>query len=113
MHRQRLAIIPRALVAGLLAATVWVSGASATRARLAARRILGFMRAASSEHVRDAGAEGRRADDDAARRVADGLLVLDAQAEGLAEKTSEDIMASAIKEKMWDPAYAIYERRFR
>ena len=36
-----------------------------------------------------------------------------AQTEGLAEKTSEDIMASAIKEKMWDPAYAIYERRFR
>jgi malate dehydrogenase (oxaloacetate-decarboxylating) len=36
-----------------------------------------------------------------------------AQAEGLAEKTSEDIMASAVKEKMWDPAYAIYERRFR
>ena len=36
-----------------------------------------------------------------------------AQAEGLAEKTSEDIMAAAIKEKMWEPAYAMYERRFR
>jgi malate dehydrogenase (oxaloacetate-decarboxylating) len=36
-----------------------------------------------------------------------------AQTEGLAEKTSEDFVASAIKEKMWDPAYAIYERRFR
>jgi hypothetical protein len=29
MHRQATAIIPRALVAGLLAATVWASGASA------------------------------------------------------------------------------------
>ena len=36
-----------------------------------------------------------------------------AQAEGLAEKMSEDIIASAIKEKMWDPAYAKYGRRFR
>jgi len=29
MHQQRMAMIPRALVAGLLAATVWASGASA------------------------------------------------------------------------------------
>jgi malate dehydrogenase (oxaloacetate-decarboxylating) len=36
-----------------------------------------------------------------------------AQAEGLAETTPEDMIASAIREKMWEPAYATYERRFR
>src|SRR5215510_6382311 len=32
---------------------------------------------------------------------------------GLAEPMPEDMIASAIREKMWEPAYATYERRFR
>src|SRR5262249_53676318 len=36
-----------------------------------------------------------------------------AQAEGLADPMPDDIIASAIKEKRGEPAYATYARRFR
>jgi malate dehydrogenase (oxaloacetate-decarboxylating) len=34
-----------------------------------------------------------------------------AQAEGLADSLSEEALADAVRDKMWDPHYARYRRR--